>query len=272
MEFQGFDLIQIFDYDPDLLEGLDDATAERVRQGVAARRMWTEPGTWRPRFGPGETRGHLGLLVIDGLLVRTVRLAGRGASEVVGPGDLIRPWDADDALGSVESTSEWLVLQPTTFAGLDEQFGRHIAAWPTITAQLLSRSVRRCRTLVHQAAIAHVRHAEKRVLLALWQLGDRWGKVTTDGVVVPVPLTHQLLAQITCLQRPTVSAALGHLSAAGEVSPRRDGGWVLHGAPPDLPPGDAESWVAARRRPPAGRGMAEAAPEDVIRMTFSPIG
>jgi CRP/FNR family transcriptional regulator, cyclic AMP receptor protein len=245
MEFQGFDLIRIFDYDPDLLEGLEDATAELVRHRVAARRMWAEPGTWRPRFGPGETRGHLGLLVIDGLLVRTVRLAGREASEVVGPGDLIRPWDADDALGSVESTSEWRVLQPTTFAALDEQFGRRIADWPTITAQLLSRSVRRCRTLVHQAAIAHVRHAETRVLLALWQLADRWGKVTTEGVVVPVPLTHQLLAQITCLQRPTVSAALGHLSAAGKVSSRRDGGWVLHGAPPHLPTGDAEARAAA---------------------------
>jgi CRP/FNR family transcriptional regulator, cyclic AMP receptor protein len=244
MDVQGFDLIRIFDYDPELLEGLEDTTAERVRHRVAARRMWAEPGTWRPRFGPGETRGHLGLLVIDGLLVRTVCVAGREASEVVGPGDLIRPWDAD-ALGSVESTNEWRVLQPTTFAALDEQFGRRIADWPTITAQLLSRSVRRCGALVHQVAIAHVRHAEKRVLLALWQLADRWGKVTAEGVVVPVPLTHQLLAQITCLQRPTVSAALGHLSATGEVSSRRDGGWVLHGAPPALSTGDAEARAAA---------------------------
>lgn len=245
MEFQGLDLIRIFDYDPELLEGLDGTTADLLRHRVAARRMWAEPGTWRPRFAPGETRGHLGLLVIDGLLVRTVRLAGREASEVVGPGDLIRPWDADDALGSVESMSDWRVLQPTTFAALDEQFARRVAGWPTITAQLLSRSVRRCRTLVHQAAIAHVRHAETRVLLALWQLADRWGKVTTEGVIVPVPLTHQLLAQITCLQRPTVSAALGHLSAAGKVSPRRDGGWVLHGAPPHLPAGDAQAHAAA---------------------------
>jgi CRP/FNR family transcriptional regulator, cyclic AMP receptor protein len=76
-EFQGFDLIRVFDYDPDLLEGLDDATAERLRRRVVARRMWAEPGNWRPQFAPGETRGHLGLLVIDGLLVRTVRLAGR---------------------------------------------------------------------------------------------------------------------------------------------------------------------------------------------------
>jgi CRP/FNR family transcriptional regulator, cyclic AMP receptor protein len=244
MEFRHLDLIRVFDYDPDLLEGLDDTTADRLRHRVAARRMYAEPGSWQPRFAPGETRGHLGLLVIDGLLVRTVRLAGREASEVVGPGDLIRPWDADDALGSVESTSAWRVLQPTTFAGLDEQFARRIAGCPTITAQLLSRGVRRCRTLVHQGAIAHVRHAETRVLLALWQLADRWGKVTPEGVVVPVPLTHQLLAQITCLQRPTVSAALGHLSAAGEVSRRRDGGWVLQGAPPHRPTGDAEACAA----------------------------
>jgi CRP/FNR family transcriptional regulator, cyclic AMP receptor protein len=240
------DRIRIFDHDPELLEGLDDATAEHLRLRVVVRRMWAEPGTWRPRFSPDETRGHLGLLIIDGLLVRTVHLAGREASELVGPGDLLRPWDADEALESVESTSEWHVLHATTFAALDEQFGRRIADWPTITAQLLSRSVRRSRTLVHQAAIAHVRHAETRVLLALWQLADRWGKVTTEGVVVPVPLTHQLLAEITCLQRPTVSAALGHLSGAGKVSRSRDGGWVLHGVAPHLPAGGAEARVSGR--------------------------
>lgn len=234
MDFPAFDVIRVFDYDPDLLDGLAPEVAAHLRTRLVARRAWAEPGPWHPRFAPEETVGHLGLLVIDGLLVRTVTLAGRECSEVVGPGDLVRPWDGDELFASVDSASEWRVLAPTTFALLDPGFAARAARFPTITAQLLGRSTRRCRTLVHQATIAHVRHSDTRVLLALWHLADRWGIVTADGVRVPVPLTHQLLAQITCLQRPTVSAAVGRLGQSGEVERSADGGWMLHGEPPQL--------------------------------------
>lgn len=227
----SLDLIRVFEYDPELLEDLDGPLAMHLRQRVAARRVWADPGIWEPTFTPDELVGHLGLLIIDGLLIRTVTLGGRECSEVVGPGDLIRPWDADAPV-SVESGCRWRALQPTTFAVLDRSFAVTVARWPTITSQLLARSTRRCRMLVYQATIAHVRHAETRITLALWHLADRWGKVTPDGVRVPVPLTHQLLAQLTCLQRPTVSAAIGHLTEAGKISRHRDGGWLLHGEPP----------------------------------------
>jgi hypothetical protein len=63
-------------------------------------------------------------------------------------------------------------------------------------------------------------------------LADRWGRVERDGsVVVPLPLTHRLLAGIVGSQRPTVTTALSRLAERRRVS-RRDDGWVLHGAPP----------------------------------------
>jgi CRP/FNR family cyclic AMP-dependent transcriptional regulator len=232
MDFPAFDVIRVFDHDPDLLDGLAPEVTAHLRTRLVARRAWAEPGAWEPDFAPQDTVGHLGLLVIDGLLVRTVTLAGRECSEVVGPGDLVRPWDGDELFSSVDSASEWRVLAPTTFAVLDPAFAARVSRFPTITAQLLGRSTRRCRTLVHQATIAHVRHSDTRVLLALWHLADRWGTVTAQGVRVPVPLTHQLLAQITCLQRPTVSAAVGRLAQSGAVERSADGGWLLHGEPP----------------------------------------
>jgi CRP-like cAMP-binding protein len=240
MDFSGPDLIRIFDHDPELLDGLEQPVAAHLRQRLAVERSRADPGPWRPTYAPEEVRGHLGLLIIGGLLIRTVRLGGRECSELVGPGDLIRPWDPDDVSVSVDCASTWRVLQPTTFAVLDPAFATRTARWPTITAQLLQRCTRRCRMLVYQATIAHVRHAETRVLLALWHLADRWGKVTAEGIRVPVPLTHQLLAQMTCLQRPTVSAAVSHLAATGRVARSADGGWVLHGRPPALITGDLE--------------------------------
>ena len=58
----------------------------------------------------------------------------------------------------------------------------------------------------------------------------RWTRVTSDGVRVRLPLTHQTLGQIVGACRPTVSLALGQLSARGEV--RRQGDeWVLRNDP-----------------------------------------
>jgi CRP/FNR family transcriptional regulator len=70
-------------------------------------------------------------------------------------------------------------------------------------------------------------------LLTLWHLAERWGRVGRDGIVVPLPLGHQRLADIVGAHRPSVTKAMGALADAGKVS-RRDGGdWVLHGEPPD---------------------------------------
>jgi len=56
--------------------------------------------------------------------------------------------------------------------------------------------------------------------------------VTRDGVVVPLPLTHELIGQVVGARRPAVTTALGHLHAHGLVARRADGGWLLRGAPP----------------------------------------
>jgi hypothetical protein len=234
MDFDQLDLIRVFDHDPDLLEGIEAPLAAHLRRRLVARRGWVERGAWAPSFTDEETVGHLGLLVMDGLLIQTVRLGAREASEIVGPGDLLRPWDSGEAFGSVDAENRWRVLEPVSFAVLDQDFARRVARWPTINARLLARSTRRTRMLVYQATIAQVRHAETRILLALWHLADRWGKVTPAGVRVPVPLTHQLLAQITCLQRPTVSTAVSRLAETGRLSRVRGGGWLLHGEPPSL--------------------------------------
>lgn len=256
MEFPNIDLVRVFEFDPELLDGLDAPMAVHLRTRMVARRIWLEIGPWQPSFDGEDVRGHLGLLVLDGLLVRTLRLAGRECSEIIGPGDVIRPWSDEDEHGLVECRSEWHVLHPTMLASLDARFATRIARWPTITAALMARSTRRSRALVHQATIAHVRHAETRVLLELWHLADRWGRVTAHGVAVPVPLTHQLLAQLTCLQRPTVSGALSRLVEQGELSRLPEGGWLLHGQPPSMASADtSETWSTVRAES-GGRGAA----------------
>lgn len=54
-----------------------------------------------------------------------------------------------------------------------------------------------------------------------------------DGVVVPIPLTHELLASIVGARRPSVTTALRSLREEGLVERCEDGSWLLHGDPPE---------------------------------------
>jgi hypothetical protein len=58
--------------------------------------------------------------------------------------------------------------------------------------------------------------------MLFWQLADRWGQMTPEGVVLPLPLTHELLGQLVGLHRPTTSTALQRLTRAGEIARRPD--------------------------------------------------
>jgi hypothetical protein len=59
------------------------------------------------------------------------------------------------------------------------------------------------------------------------------GRVSGDGVILPLALTHRMLGQIVGARRPTVSSALSELAARGELARRPDGSWLLSGNPPD---------------------------------------
>ena len=65
----------------------------------------------------------------------------------------------------------------------------------------------------------------------LWHLAGRWGRVRTDGVMLSLRLTHDVLADLVAARRPTVTSALSLLGDQGLVDPF-DGGWLLRGTAP----------------------------------------
>ena len=228
------DFVRVFDEDPDLLSGLDRTTTDLLRRGVVAPKLWIDPGSWVPPpcpMGPGNC---FGLLVLDGLIMRALCFEGRNCPELIGAGDVLRPWDPEEQ-SSIAAAVSWTALQRSTVAMLDERFVAAVRRWPSIMSQLLSRTVQRSRTLAFQLAIVHVRHADTRMRMLLWHLADRWGRVTTGGVHVPLALTHETLADLTCMRRPTASTALRRLTRNGELERRRDGSWLLTGDAPQPP-------------------------------------
>jgi CRP/FNR family transcriptional regulator, cyclic AMP receptor protein len=232
----------VFDEDPDLLDGVEPAEAASLRRDGVARAAQLAKGPWTPRrMVPEHFAGYLGLLVLDGVMTSSIEIDGLASPELIGPGDLLRPWDDDGAQASLPHETTWSVLEPVTLAILDPRFARTVGRCPQVSAALLRRASRRARWLSFRLAIAQVRRTDGRLLMLMWHLADRYGRITPDGVVLPLPLTHALLAQLVRMRRPSVSTALARLSREGHVRRRPDGTWQLGQQPPDI--------VALRRTP-----------------------
>ena len=225
----------ILDIDPDLARDLSPDGARAARPVALAVMRTLEPGPWEPG-DLGRSPGSLGLLVLDGLMTREVTVFNRRCAELLGKGDLLRPWDYDDgAEAPVPSTARWTVVEPSRLAVLDRRFAYAISPWPELTAALVGRAVRRSRALALGLAISHLPRISARLLVLLWTLADRWGRVEHEGVVLPLPLTHALLACLVGAQRPPVTTALTELAQLGLVVRRADRTWLLRGAPPEDP-------------------------------------
>ncbi len=89
----------------------------------------------------------------------------------------------------------------------------------------------RAHSLAITLAVSNLRRVDIRLLVLLWHLADRWGRVTPDGVVVPLKLTHETFARLVGAQRPSVTTALRQLEQEGLV--RRSAGRLLQGDPPE---------------------------------------
>lgn len=229
MSFRESPACRLLEARPDLLQGLDPEQAAAATARVVTRTVHLRAGAWVPssiRSGRGD---HLALLVIDGILSKTVTLAGRTVVELLGDDDLLRPWDDDTEPTSVPAEVTWTVLRPTRLALLDERFAARVGPWPTISATLLTRTADRSRWLIRHLAILDQPRLDIRLVLLFWELADRWGTVAPDGVSVPLPLTHQTLGRIIRAQRPSVTAALTRLRERGFLTREPNGSWVIRG-------------------------------------------
>lgn len=238
--------VLLLDADPDLGSDLSPGEFAVARRHLRARVRVVEPGDWEP---PSDdvSDGALGLLVVRGVLVRDVSVRGRCCAELVGAGDILRPWDHADTLeASVGHRFSWRVLQEAHLAEIDARMVAKIARWPAVTSAIVARSLRRVHTLGLQYALAQVQGVDVRLHLVLWHLADRWGRVTPDGVVLRLPMTHQLLGRLIGARRPSVTSSLKRLHRDGLVMRMDDGAWLLRGSPHDV----ELRHESTRRRPP----------------------
>lgn len=223
--------IQLLRHDPDLAEFLQGDRLEQARKDLTTRIVAFEPGNWAPLERFGDLPKGLGLLVLEGLILRRVGLGGRFGSELLGDGDLLRPWQDVDPGPLPLRTGRWKVLRRGRVAVLDYDFAVRLARYPELIPCLLSRAIRRSRYMTATMAILHQPRIDRRVQMLLWELAVRWGNVSRDGVRLPVRLTHATLAELVAARRPTVTKALGEL-ADNDLVTWTGEHWLLTGSPP----------------------------------------
>jgi CRP/FNR family transcriptional regulator, cyclic AMP receptor protein len=219
----------VLELDPDLGAGVQPEDWEAARQACRGDLLSVPQGRWRLPEAAGDRDDILGLVIVEGLLCREVSLQGRHMLELLGRGDVLQL----PVLASRPGLGGRIELTAVTDVGLvvlGKSFIHAAARWPSLLAAVTRRLETQRENLAIQALIAHLPRAEQRLLMTLWHLAERFGRVTPQGTVLPLPFGHEVLGQLIGARRPTATLALGALAAQDVVRRLEDGSWLLTAA------------------------------------------
>ena len=164
------------------------------------------------------------LIVEEGFVIlRTTDPAtGRGAVLCHGGRWTVLPFvlPSHDVVALVDSRLR--VITPDAYERLLEQPEATQALLHGIEAIVRQQQ----RTVAGLASSHHVDRLREKLL----QLAEDHGRVCRDGVLLQLPITHELLADMIGSARETVTRAVAALEQNGFLS-RRDGGYVLRVSP-----------------------------------------
>lgn len=198
----------------ELFANLEPATAKRALAGLPAVQLRCDQELDLSRTAAGCCLVRTGRIALEfvaaGQRRRTIGLIEEG-DLLVPPVDL---WDANGprALCRAVEASQVLIVDR-------ERLGTWLQE-PALAANLVEVLAAQVAERELAVAIALEPLVERRVLLKLRQLADRWGRVTPDGVRLDLRLTHEELARMVGAVRESVTLALGRLSESGEVEIR----------------------------------------------------
>jgi hypothetical protein len=221
----------ILEEEPDLADGLSPSDRLAALAAFRAPVISVSRPRWEPpQYDPATTYG---LIVLEGLLGRRVRIGPAVGTELLSCGDILRPWDEPTLWGMIPPELDWRVFRPVRLAVLDERITNLIGRRPQLVVNFSGRFLRRARSVAYIMAISHHTRLEDKLLATLWHLASSFGRVTSEGVVIPFRLTHEVLGEIIGAQRPSVTTAIRRLQEADQVKQAPGGGYMLIADPED---------------------------------------
>ena len=211
---------------PDWAAGLSFGDREAVRETVLLPVVRVDPGpcdgaAWAES---AETRALLGGVVIEGLLIAEMWLAGQAAAQIYGPGDALRL--EHEPHGSLATEHALHTPVPTSLALLDHRFLASLGRWPRLSAGFFTQAMRQVERAREHQVISQLTRVEDRLLALFWHLAERSGRVRKDGVTIDLPLTHETIGRMVGARRPTVTLGLRELARRGLLR-REDHLWLL---------------------------------------------
>ncbi len=163
-------------------------------------------------------------LVLDGILLQTVRLGDHIGLRLVGPGDLVALRESTPT--ALIADTSLAATVPTQMACFGDEFLYATRRMPRLMAGLHDRSSDQSDRMLAQMLICQLPRVDDRLLAMLWLVAETWGRVTPSGTVVPVRLTHGVLGGLVGARRSTVTLALKQLTERGAIL-RQSDGWLL---------------------------------------------
>jgi CRP/FNR family transcriptional regulator, cyclic AMP receptor protein len=222
--------VRLLDADRELARTVGTDLPE-ARAAAVAGCVTIPRGRWSPDAAAERVRGGFGLLVLRGLLMRDLESAEALGAELVAEGDLLGAYEGDEER-IVGLEPRWEVLEPARLLVLDAAFCQRVARYPLLGAALVERVHERARRTAIALALSHLPRVEDRLHRLLWHLADRRGRVSSEGVVLRLPVTQEQLGRLVGARRPTVSLALRSLRERGLVRRGEADEWVLANEPP----------------------------------------
>jgi CRP/FNR family transcriptional regulator, cyclic AMP receptor protein len=220
-------LVRLLEHDPDLAGALPDDEVDAARRATVATIDRSRSGPWTPANRPPDAFAGI---VLRGLLARELVVAGTVSAELLGPGDVILAPTGDQD-GLVPAEAGWVVVDSVVIAWLGASFEQAARRWPGLNRAVLNRVAASSERTMFLQNLAQMTRVEDRVVLLLWHLAERFGRVGPSGIVLPLRLTHRMIARLIGARRPSVTTAVLGLERAGAIQRRADGAYLLHGEP-----------------------------------------
>lgn len=156
-------------------------------------------------------------LVVDGVVLKQTKLAGRTALELLGAGDVLAPRLSAARQLEARAVSRYLAHGPVSLAMIEDHFRQAARRWPGIADCLHDCLGRQTHRASMHVAMLHLPRVEDRVVALFADLAERFGRVTEDGILIDLRLTHEMIGGVVAGRRPTVTLALGQLADQGLV-------------------------------------------------------
>lgn len=233
--------VSLLDVEPELASWI--APHERAAARLATRLhvVTRQPGPFEPSAVLAVGRHGFGALIVSGLISREIEINEQPVMRLEGPGEILleEPPDA----GTTELPETWRACVTTRFAILDDTVLVAIRRWPGLARGVFACLQQSHDTTLLQLSISHLPRVEDRILALFRLLASRWGRMTPDGIAVPIALTHEAIGRMVGARRPTVTLALRELALQHHLDRQADGRWLLakDGGPPET-----DGQIAAR--------------------------